>query len=153
MVGQPIYETVASQFSLGELRAMAASRGLGGVVGFTGRVADVPAAMRALDIVVHASVEPEPFGLVIAEAMACGRPVIASAAGGAEGIAQGVALFHEPGNAADLANRLAELIGNRTLRESLGVAGRAAAARLFSRRRLSDTLIPIYESLESPARS
>ena len=51
-------------------------------VGFTGRIDDVPAALRALDIVVHASVEPEPFGLVIAEAMACGRPVVVSRAGG-----------------------------------------------------------------------
>ena len=40
-------------------------------------------AIRALDVVVHASTSPEPFGLVIAEAMACGRAVIVSDAGGA----------------------------------------------------------------------
>ena len=37
----------------------------------------------SLDVVVHASREPEPFGLVIAEAMACGRAVITTANGGA----------------------------------------------------------------------
>ena len=60
--------------------------------------------MRALDVVVHASTQPEPFGLVIAEAMACGRAVITSAAGGAaEIIDAGVdAITHPPGDAASL---------------------------------------------------
>jgi glycosyltransferase involved in cell wall biosynthesis len=40
-------------------------------------------AMRALDVVVHASTDPEPFGLVVAEAMACGRAVTTSGTGGA----------------------------------------------------------------------
>ena len=53
-------------------------------MGFTGFVAHSAAAMRTLDVVVHASTEPEPFGLVIAEAMATGRPVIISYSGGAE---------------------------------------------------------------------
>src|SRR5207247_439443 len=51
-------------------------------VGFTGFLDDPASAMRALDIVVHASTQPEPFGLVIAEGMACGRAVIASRSGG-----------------------------------------------------------------------
>ena len=38
----------------------------------------MPAAYRALDVVVHASTRPEPFGLVIAEAMACGRALVAA---------------------------------------------------------------------------
>ena len=59
--------------------------GLESRVGFTGFVQDSATAMRALDIVVHASTDPEPFGLVIAEAMACGKPVVASRAGGAVG--------------------------------------------------------------------
>src|SRR5207248_1694340 len=72
IIGEPIYETTASQFSMRELRGLASSHGLRDV-GFTGRIDEVPGALRALDIVVHASIEPEPFGLVIAEAMACGR--------------------------------------------------------------------------------
>lgn len=67
--------------------------------------------MRALDIVVHASTQPEPFGLVIAEAMACGRAVIASQAGGAaEIIDPGEnALGLPPGDAAVLAERIVQL--------------------------------------------
>src|SRR5688500_13647580 len=71
IVGGSIYQTDASQYSREELRAHAEARGIGNVVGFTGTVDDVPSVLRALDIVVHASTEPEPFGLVIAEAMAC----------------------------------------------------------------------------------
>ena len=108
---------------------------------------DVSAVLRALDIAVHASTEPEPFGLVIAEAMACGRPVVVSRAGGAAEIAQGGAVFHEPGNSAELADRLRELAGDPARRASLGAEGREAAVRLFSRSRLRDTLIPVYEAL------
>ncbi|HKY23465.1 MAG TPA: glycosyltransferase family 4 protein [Vicinamibacterales bacterium] len=145
IIGAPIYRTTASQFSIEELREAAAA--VNGPVGFVGHVDDVPAALRALDIVVHASVEPEPFGLVIAEAMACGRPVVVSRAGGAAEIAQAGAVFHTPGDTSDLATRLSELVSRPALRASLGAAGRDGAVRLFGRKRLADTLVPIYESL------
>lgn len=151
VIGAPIYETAASQFSLAELKARAAALNLGDGVGFTGRIADVPAALRSLDVVVHASVEPEPFGLVIAEAMSCGRAVIVSRAGGAAEIAQEGALFHQPGSASELADRMTQLAGDAELRATLGAAGRVAAERLFSRRHLVDTLVPLYESLAPDA--
>jgi glycosyltransferase involved in cell wall biosynthesis len=147
IIGGPIYETGGSQFSMLELKEIAARLGLAGTVGFTGRIDDVPAAMRALDIVVHASVEPEPFGLVVAEAMACGRPVVVSRAGGAAEIAEAGALFHAPANAGELAECLSQLISDSGLRASLGAAGRLAALHSFGRQRLSDALVPIYESL------
>ena len=147
IVGDSIYQTDASQYSQSQLRAQAQARGLGDMVGFTGKVDDVPAVLRSLDIAVHASTEPEPFGLAIAEAMACGRPIVVSRAGGAAEIAQGGALFHEPGNTAQLAERIRELAGNPARRAALGVEGRETAIRLFSRGRLRDTLIPVYDGL------
>jgi glycosyltransferase involved in cell wall biosynthesis len=147
IVGDAIYDTAASQYSSAQLRARARELGLGDAIGFTGRVTEVPAVMRALDIVVHASTEPEPFGLVIAEAMACGRPVIVARAGGAEEIAQAGAVFYEPGNSAELADRIRELAGDASHRATLGAEGHEAALRLFSRARLRDTLIPVYENL------
>ncbi|HET9467322.1 MAG TPA: glycosyltransferase family 4 protein [Vicinamibacterales bacterium] len=153
IVGGSIYHTGASQHTLELLRAQARVRGLGDAVGFTGTVDDVPGVMRALDVVVHASIEPEPFGLVIAEAMACGRPVIVSRAGGAAEIAQGGAVFHKPGDSAELAERIRELASDPARREALGDAGRAVAMRLFSRERLCATLMPVYESLARSARS
>jgi len=153
IVGDSIYQTDASQYSRDELRAQAGALGLGDAVGFTGKVDDVSAVLRALDIAVHASIEPEPFGLVIAEAMACGRPVVVSRAGGAAEIAQGGAVFHEPGNGAELAERLRELASDPARRAALGIEGREASLRLFSRTRLRETLIPVYEGLAQSARA
>ena len=83
VIGGAVYETAGSQWSRDELEKMAKARGLSTTVGFTGHTDDVPAALRSLDIVVHASTEPEPFGMVIAEGMAAGRAVVAARGGGA----------------------------------------------------------------------
>ena len=73
-----------------ELRAIAAALGVTGAVTFAGFQSDVPRWMQAMDVVVHAS-DREPFGIVVVEAMALGKPVIAGAAGGpSEMIADGV---------------------------------------------------------------
>jgi glycosyltransferase involved in cell wall biosynthesis len=115
-------------------------------VGFPGFVDDTPAAMCALDIVVHASTQPEPFGMAIVEAMACGRAVIASAAGGALEIFQNEenALSHRPGDADDLARQIDRLVKNEPLRHQLGQAARAAVERRFHRRRLGEELTDLY---------
>ena len=150
VVGGPIYDTEASQCSLDELRARAHALGLEGRVGFTGFVEAPEDAMRALDVVVHASTEPEPFGLVIAEAMACGRPVIASRAGGAAEIVEdGVdGLAFSPGDAGQLAGAIARLAADPDERRRLGDAA-ARSARRFDRRLLADTLVPLYEALRA----
>jgi glycosyltransferase involved in cell wall biosynthesis len=148
VIGDAVYQTDGSQYRRTELEALAASLGLAGRVGFTGFVLQSDAALRALDIVVHASTEPEPFGLAIAEAMACGRPVIASDAGGAsELVTAGVdALVHTPGHVAELAERMAALSAGADLRRRLGAAARQTAEQRFDLNRLARELIPLYES-------
>lgn len=149
VIGGPLYETEGSQYTIAELRAIATQMGLDGRVGFTGFVKDVAPAMRALDIVVHASTQPEPFGLVIAEAMACGRAVIASAAGGAaEIIEDGIdALAHPPGDAPALARLIAQLAGDAAMRQRLGQAAAKASARRFTHERLAADLVPVYRAI------
>ncbi len=149
VVGGPVYETAGSQVSLNELRAEAAALGLGSRVGFTGFVQDAAPAIRALDIVVHASTDPEPFGLVIAEAMACGKALVTSQSGGAAELVTsgGNALAHLPGDARALARRIEELATDSALRRRVGEAGRATAERCFTRHRLAVQLEPIYEGL------
>jgi glycosyltransferase involved in cell wall biosynthesis len=151
IIGGPVYETQGSQTTVPELRALVTALGLETRVGLTGFVPDSAVAIRALDVVVHASTEPEPFGLVIAEAMACGKPVVASRAGGARELTEsGVnALGHEPGDAAGLARRIEELALDGDLRQRLGRAGRSTAERYFSRGRLASELTPVYQSLSA----
>ncbi|HEY0404489.1 MAG TPA: glycosyltransferase family 4 protein, partial [Pyrinomonadaceae bacterium] len=144
-----IYRTNGSQYSLAELKSLASQLGLENRVGFTGFLSEPEGAMRALDIVVHASTQPEPFGLVIAEGMACGRAVIVSEAGGAAELieTESNALCHPPGDAARLAECITLLVGNQGLRARLGAAGRLTAEQRFNRSRLATELMPIYRAL------
>jgi glycosyltransferase involved in cell wall biosynthesis len=146
IIGGPIYQTAGSQWSMSELREEASRLGLASQVGFTGFVADTAEAMRSLDIVVHASTKPEPFGMVIIEGMACGRAVLASSAGGAsELFTDGVdALGHASGDARMLASRIMLLASDGDLRRRLGMEGRRTAQRVYHRRRLVSELLGLY---------
>ena len=148
VVGNALYRTNGSQHSLEELKKLVGQLGLSERVGFTGFLDQSAEAVRALDILVHASTEPEPFGLVIAEGMACGRAVIASEAGGAAELFETDinALGHTPGDATRLAERITLLATDRSLRARLGAAGRATAERRFNRTRLASELITLYRS-------
>jgi len=153
VIGGPIYKTSGSQWMLHELRDEAARLGLTGRLGFTGLLSDTAAAMRSLDIVVHASTKPEPFGMVIAEGMACGKAVIASQAGGAaELFSDGHdAVGHPPGDAAALARQIGCLASDHALRGHLGAAGRQTAERLFHRERLTSGLLEVYREARGKA--
>lgn len=165
IIGDALYQTDGSQYSVAELKAVAEKLGVMDRVAFTGFVEEPASAMRSLDIVVHASTQPEPFGLVIIEGMACGRAVIISEGGGAAELIQtriqpnsptGMstnieteinALGHPPGDAAQLAQRITQLATDPSLRARLGAAGRATAEQRFNRARLARELIPIYLSV------
>lgn len=155
VIGDELYETDGSQYSMTELKTVAENLGISDRVGFTGFVSEPAAAMRALDIVVHASTQPEPFGLVIIEGMACGRAVIASEAGGAAELIEDrtTALGFVPGDAAQLAQRIMQLANDRDLRARLGSNGRVAVAERFTLSSQVTKLIPIYEGVLRPLTS
>lgn len=148
IIGGGVYQTDGSQFTLDALRTEAADLGIASRIGFTGFVDRPEAAYRALDVAVHTSTAPEPFGLVIVEAMACGRAVITSGAGGAaEIVTPGVdAVVHRAGDAADLAARIAGLAASASQRAALGERARATALRRFDRTRLAVDLVPLYRA-------
>jgi glycosyltransferase involved in cell wall biosynthesis len=146
VVGGAVYETAGSQWSLDELRSRVTARGLDGKVGFTGHITDVPAALRSLDVVVHASTQPEPFGMVIAEGMASGRAVVAVRAGGAVELFEDrvTAVGFPMGNVAELADRIRELILDPNWRARLGGAARDAASEKFSAERMATEFREVY---------
>jgi glycosyltransferase involved in cell wall biosynthesis len=148
VIGDAVYETERSQYHRAELEQIAASLGIADRVGFTGFVRESDAALRALDVVVHASTSPEPFGLVIAEAMACGRAIVVSRAGGAAELvtADIDALPHTPGNVDELSACMATLIADPGLRARLASAARQTAEQKFDLARLARELVPVYQS-------
>ncbi|WP_395738647.1 glycosyltransferase [Prosthecobacter sp.] len=93
------------------LHSQADEPGLAGRIHFAGFQSDTMPYFDMADVVVHASVFPEPFGRVIVEGMLAGKPVIASRAGGAAEIIQHehTGLLVDPGSAADLASALLRL--------------------------------------------
>lgn len=115
-----------------QLEALTRELGIEDRTVFTDFRRDVADVMAALDVVVHASVAPEPFGRVIAEAMALGRPVVASRAGGPlEIVVDGQnGYLVPPGDEAALAARVIELLRDRRLAREIGErASRDARAR------------------------
>ncbi len=138
IVGGPLYRSSGSQWSAEELRSHAEKRGEGDRIGFVRHQADPESIYRALDVVVHASTRPEPFGRVIVEAMASGKAVAAVALGGAaELFTNEVSAIACPaGDAVALAETLTRLIDQPDLRMRLGEAGRREAVERFDRARL-----------------
>jgi len=132
-----------------ELDRLAAREGLGGAVRFTGHLTDAWPELRRADVVVHSAVRPEPFGLVVVEAMLAGRAVVASAAGGpAEIVEDGATgLLTPPGDADALAAAIERLLDDDELRARLGRAARAAARARFSARGMASRFEDLYDSL------
>lgn len=155
VVGGPIYRTSGSESSVAELREEVRRLGISDRVGFTGFVPDTSAAIRSLDIVVHASTRPEPFGRVLIEAMACGKPVITTGMGGsAEIVSAGAgALRFWPGEADDLAASISRLVADPALRKNLGESARRTAVRSFGREQLAEDLERLWNELSVGNRS
>lgn len=149
VVGGSVYDTAGSQRSIDELRMLASQLGIADRVGFTGFMPDASAVMAALDIVVHASTEPEPFGLVIAEAMATGKPTVVSAAGGATELVVDAedALTIAPGDVEAMARAIERLVRDPDLRQRLGDAARASARRRFAPERLGRDVAGVHAGL------
>jgi len=109
---------------------------------------DVPRLMAALDIFVLPSFS-ETFGLVVIEAMAMEKPVIATNAGGLpEIITDGkTGLLIEPRNVETVANAIEKILEDEKLRTSLAHAAREEALRRFSMDSCVDALLGLLGTL------
>jgi glycosyltransferase involved in cell wall biosynthesis len=128
------------------LRRQAVRLGIAGQVEFYGFREDVWAVLRVLDVLVHCSVRPEPFGQVVLEGMAAGVPVIAAAAGGpTELITDGInGVLTTPGNATELARAMRRLVDDPELRARLAAAGRERS-REFTPEQTAERLLAVYQ--------
>lgn len=125
-----------------ELHRLASMPSLGGRIRFSGNVTNPQDWMNACDVVVLASIQPEAWGLVVAEAMACGRAVIASAAGGPLEMIdhRRSGWLIAPADEVALASSLEILMTNSELRAALGAAARKHAEANFDPRRAAARL-------------
>jgi len=147
IAGSPLYRGTRSQWSIEELRGLAESHGVLDRIGFIPHRDDPESLYRNIDVVVHASTRPEPFGRVIAEAMACGKAVVATPSGGAsELFTDGITAMGYPrGDASALAAVMLRLIDDPALRSRLGDAARIEAIQRFDRARLTEEWGRVYQ--------
>ncbi|MEJ7789517.1 MAG: glycosyltransferase [Thermoleophilaceae bacterium] len=130
LAGAPLGEAGAEL--LARLRERADRPDLQGRVTFEGAVSDTPALLSQATCLLHCA-DREPFGLALAEALACGRGVAAPAAAGPkEIVAPDCGVLYEPGNASAAAAALVETVRRAP---ELSHPARERAARLYDNRK------------------
>ena len=132
----------------GALEQLAGDLGIGDRVTFVGEVRDGQNHHRAFDISVLTSLS-EGFPNTLVEAMAAGRPVVATAVGGSvDAVVDGeTGLLVPPSAPPELSAALARLLDDADARARMGRAGLERARRLYDARRTVGTLEEMYERL------
>lgn len=133
---------------LDKIKAQAASSAAADRITFTGHRNDIPAVMNALDIFVLPS-DAEHFGRVAIEAMACGKPVIGTDAGGVPEIVidGATGLLAPPMNSVALALAIGKLAADDATRAAFGAAGRVHVEKSFTVEHHVEAVQKIYEQL------
>ncbi len=149
VVGGSIYETHGHAGYPETLRRKTAALGLLSRVTFLGIRDDIPALLAGLDVLVHAPTAPEPFGRVLAEAMAVGRPVVAARCGGIpEVVEDGVSGLLVPSADVDaLTAAVVRLLGDPLLCRRLGGAGRRRAEAQFGIEKHAASVLEAYRAV------
>jgi glycosyltransferase involved in cell wall biosynthesis len=143
VVGTPLF---GEQSYEEELRRLAESLGIAERVEFRGFREDIWSELASFDVLVHASLIPEPFGQVVIEGMAAGLPVLAPDEGGPAAVIldrHNGRLFRSR-DAKSLAAAMGELADDPLQRERLGSAAREAA-RDYHPDRLAGELGRFYD--------
>ncbi|MCZ2836079.1 glycosyltransferase [Modestobacter sp. VKM Ac-2985] len=152
VVGGPPTDELDTDPEVGRLRAIAAELGVADRLVFTGAVCrgDVPGWIRSADVVL-AVPWYEPFGITPLEAMACGRPVVATAVGGlVDTVADGVTGDLVPPRDPDaLGQALAALLADDERRVAYGAAGVTRARTRYRWSRVVADTDAVYRQVVS----
>jgi glycosyltransferase involved in cell wall biosynthesis len=136
------------------LRELARDLGISSRTTFTGYRADIPQLMRASDVLVHASLVPEPFGMVVLEGMACGRPIVAMDEGGpAELIERDVhGILVRPNDPGAIARAVTTLLVQADVASALGREARATCVERFSAPTIAKHYFDLYGEISGMGR-
>ena len=131
------------------VRRMVHTLRLQDVLTFTGFQENIPAALAPLACVVHASTVAEPFGQIVAEAMACGKAVVATNGGGVREIVvpRRTGLLVPMGDAESMASAVETLLRNPPLARRMGRAGETRIARRFTIEQTARKVEAVYVGL------
>ena len=118
---------------------------------FTGYQRDVPSFVNLMRFMIHASTVPEPFGMVVLEAMALKKAVIGSRAGGViEMVTDGETGFTTPaGDAPALAARMLDLLADESRTTEMGRRGHRRVVEHFSLRRYANDVQASYDAIQA----
>ena len=137
--------TPQDQPYMDRLNALITEAGIAGNVRFTGYQKDIPSLVNMLQFVIHASIQPEPFGMVVLEAMAQRKAVVGSRAGGVvEMVVEGETGYtFDPGNSTELADRVVTLLNDPGRASAMGQRG---YQRLMTHFTLQQYMSQIHEA-------
>ncbi len=148
IAGGPDQDELDSNIACKKLGKLAAGLGVADRVTFTGRVAgrDLPALMRSADVFVSAA-RYEPYGAAAISAMACGKPVVATAVGAhADAVVDGTTgLLLPPGRPEVLLRRLRDLLATPMKLTAFGIAAADRARSRYRWDRIAAETAAAYE--------
>ncbi len=146
IIGAPLHREEAYER---EIRGLVRSLKLEDCVEFTGFRSDVPALIADLDIVVHASTSGEPFGQVVVQGMAAGKPVVATDGGGIpEIVIDGeTGLLVPMGDAEAMADAIKLLLDDPTNARMMGQRGYERVQGHFTIEKTAEKIALVYDKI------
>jgi glycosyltransferase involved in cell wall biosynthesis len=150
VVGESAGRTVAAnqEYERKVRQSLVGDRTLSEAVSFLGARSDTEQVLAASDLLVCPS-DFESFGMVLIEAMACGKPVVSTNRGGpAETVVDQVTGFLvPPRDSAAIAARVSELLADPVRRRTMGYAARKRVESQFSLARYGASVVGVYRQL------
>jgi glycosyltransferase involved in cell wall biosynthesis len=132
-----------------EVRQLPGQLGVKDNVEFTGFRSDIKHAIAELDLLVHASTKGEPFGQVIIEGMAAGKPVVATNGGGVPEIVEDgqTGILVPMGDAGAMADAICQMLSDPARAKAMGIRARQRVADHFTLEQTARRVEAVYAEI------